>query len=121
MRNVSLALSCLVGLTVLIGGITAAVPVVLHEREPQQRNRGALPLEAERLRLVQAPGDRWFLNGEPIARSALAERLQRTATARELRFLPSAALPMGTVTDSLAWLRQLGDHTVMLELLPPAR
>jgi hypothetical protein len=116
---VSLALTCLVGLTVLIGGITAAVPVVLREREPKQRNLVALPAEAERLRLVQAPGDRWYLNGEPIARSALAERLQRTATARELRFLPSAALPMGTVTDSLAWLRQLGDHTVMLELLPP--
>lgn len=117
----NLALSCLAGLTVLIGGITAAVPVMLREREPQQRNRAALPAEAERLRLVQAPGDRWFLNGEPIGRSTLAERLQRSPRAKELRYLPSAALPMGTVTSSLAWLRQHGDHAVLLELLPPMR
>jgi hypothetical protein len=118
---VNLALCCLVGLTMLIGGITAAVPVVVREREPQQRNRAPLPAEAERLRLVQAPGDRWFLNGEPISRPALAERLQRSPAAKELRYLPSAALPMGTVTSSLGWLRQLGDHAVLLELLPPAR
>lgn len=115
------ALSCLVGLTMLIGGVTAAVPVVLREREPRQRTMPALPAGVERLRLVQAPGDRWFLNGEPIGRPALAERLQRSRSAKELRYLPSAALPMGTVTSSLGWLRQLGDHAVLLELLPPAR
>jgi hypothetical protein len=117
---VSLALVCLVGLTLLVGGVTATVPLVLREREPQQRNRPELPPSAERLRIVQAPGDRWFINGEPISRQALAERLQRPP-ARELRYLPSAALPMGTVNDSLAWLRQLGAHAVLLELLPPAR
>jgi hypothetical protein len=117
---VSLALLCLVGLTLLVGGVTAAVPVVLREREPQQRSQPELPPGAERLRIVQAPGDRWFINGEPISRQALAERLQRPP-ALDLRYLPSAALSMGTVNDSLGWLRQLGGHAVLLELLPPAR
>jgi hypothetical protein len=117
----SLSLACLVGLTLLIGGFTAALPGVVREREPRQRNRAELAAGSERLRLVQAPGDRWFINGEPISRQNLAERLQRHRATRELRYLPSAALPMGTVSRSLAWLRQLGDHAVLLELLPPAR
>ena len=117
----SLALSCLVGLTLLVGGVTAALPLVVREREPRQRSQVALPAGAERLRLVQAPGDRWFLNGTPISRQALAERLQGGGAARELRYLPSAALPMGTVKASLDWLRQLGESAVLLELLPPAR
>lgn len=117
----SFALSCLVALTLLVGGVTATLPGVVREREPRQRPRTALPAGAELVRLVQTPGDRWFINGEPIGRQALADRLRRRPAARELRYLPSAALPMGMVSSSLAWLRRLGEHTVLLELLPPSR
>jgi hypothetical protein len=117
----SLALSCLVALTLLVGGVTATLPDVVRERKPRQRPRTPLPAGAELVRLVQAPGDRWFINGEPIGHQALAERLRSRPAARELRYLPSAALPMGTVSSSLAWLRRLGEQTVVLELLPPSR
>lgn len=115
----SQALPSLVALTLVVAGAVAAVPAVVVERVPRQRPLPSVPVDAETLRLVQAPGDRWYLNGSPIARAALAERLARRSPARQVRFLPSAALPMATVASSLQWLRQRTVGPVSLELPPP--
>ena len=108
-----------VALTLVVTGAVAALPEVVAERQPRQRPFPSLPVDAELLRIVQAPGDRWYLNGAPIARSQLAERLGRGARRRQVRFLPSAALPMATVGASLRWLRHKTPGAVALELLPP--
>ncbi len=117
----SFALPCLVGLTLLLCGVVASVPAVVAERSPRQRPLGPVAADAERLRIVQGPGDRWYVNGVPVGRVALRQRLAGGASPREVRYLPSAALPMATVTESLRWLRQGNRGPVMLELLPPPR
>jgi hypothetical protein len=117
----TLALPCLVALTLLLCGVVAAVPEVVSTRSPRQRPQAAAPLEAERLRIVQGPEDRWYVNGAGLSRAALGERLGRGAVPREVRYLPSASLPMATVAASLRWLRERSDGPVMLELPPPPR
>ncbi len=112
----TLALPSLVGLTVLVAGVVAVVPAVVVERVPRQRPLPAVPADTETLRVVQAPGERWFLNGTPIPRATLAERLGRRPW--RVRFLPSAALPIATVSDSLRWLRRSTVGPVSLELPP---
>jgi hypothetical protein len=118
---VNFALPCLVGLTLLVCGLVASVPAVVTERSPRQRPQGPATADAERLRVVLGPGDRWYVNGAPVSRAALRDRLTGGGGAREVRFLPSAALPMATVSESLRWLRQGNRGPVMLELLPPPR
>jgi hypothetical protein len=118
---VSLALSCLVGLTLLLSGVVAAVPSIVIERTPRPRPLHPDSGVSERLRIVEGPGDRWFVNGTAVSRSALTARLARGDALREVRYLPSAALTMAGVTESLTWLRQRNSGPVMLELLPPAR
>ncbi len=112
----NLALPSLVGLTLLLCGVVAAVPALVAERTPRQRPLEAVVADAERLRIVQGPGDRWYVNGTSMGRAALGERLGRGGAGKEVRFLPSAALPMATVTDSLRWLRARNTGPVMLEL-----
>lgn len=109
----------LVALTLLVSGAVAAVPAVVVERHPRQRALPPLPPQAEVLRVVQAPAERWFLNGAPIERGVLAQRLARRPGRRQVRFLPSAALPIATVAASLRWLRQQSVGPVSLELPPP--
>jgi len=118
---VTFALPCLLGLTLLVCGVVASVPAVVAERSPRQRSLGPVAADAERLRIVQGPGDRWYVNGVPVSRVTLSNRLAGGGGAREVRYLPSAALPMATVTESLRWLRQGNRGAVMLELLPPPR
>lgn len=113
----TLALPSLVGLTVVVAGAVAAVPAVVVERVPRQRPLPAVSAAGETLRVVQAPGERWYLNGTPIARASLAEQLG--GRPRQVRFLPSAALPIATVSDSLRWLRRSTVGPVSLELPPP--
>ncbi len=117
----TLALPSLVGLTVVVAGAVAAVPAVVVERVPRQRPLPAVSAAGETLRVVQAPGERWYLNGTPIARASLAERLggRLGGRPRQVRFLPSAALPIATVSDSLRWLRRSAVGPVSLELPPP--
>lgn len=117
----SFALPSLVGLTLLVCGVVASVPAVVAERSPRQRPLGPVVAGAERLRIVEGPGDRWYLNGVPVSRATLRNRLARGDEAREVRYLPSAALPMATVSRSLRWLREGNRGAVMLELLPPPR
>ena len=115
----SQSLPALVALTLLVTGAVAAVPAVVVERPPRQRPLPPLPARAEVLRVVQAPAQRWFLNGAPIDRAVLAQRLARRPGRRQVRFLPSAALPMATVAASLRWLRQHTAGPVSVELPPP--
>lgn len=115
----TLALQCLVGLNLLVAGAVAALPDLWHTRTPQHRpmQSGA---EATPLWIVQGPPDRWFVNGEPMARSGVAALLRghrhRTGGGSEVRFLPSAALSLGEVSGSLAWLRGLNRGPVVLGL-----
>ncbi len=113
------ALPCLLGLTLLVCGMVASLPAVVSERTPRQRPQGPVAAGDERLRVVQGPGDRWYVNGVPVSRATLRNRLAGGEEAREVRYLPSAALPMATVSASLRWLRQGNRGAVMLELPPP--
>jgi hypothetical protein len=115
----TLALQCLVGLTLLVGGAVAALPDLWHVRTPRHRpmqSAGTAPP----LWIVQGPPDRWFVNGEPMTRSGIASLLrdpgQGKDGAREVRFLPSASLSLGEVSGSLAWLRGLNGGPVVLGL-----
>ena len=113
----TLALPCLVGFTLLLCGAVAALPEALKLQTPRPYNQGAGPMEAS-VWVVQGPNGHWFVNGEPVARSALSARLGGRKAAADLHFLPSKAIPMGEVSSSLAWLRSLGGHHVVLELPP---
>lgn len=115
----SLALPCLVGLTLLVCGVVAAVPAIVVERTPRPRPFSPGSAGAERLRIVQGPGDRWYANGASLSRTALTARLAQGGAGREVRYLPSAALPVAEVTGSLRWLRQRNRGPVLLELPPP--
>lgn len=113
----TLALQCLVGLTLLVCGAVAAVPEIWPARTPQARPSisagGAPPLW-----IVRSAGDRWYLNGDAIPRSRLASLLRSHPEASDIRFLPSAALSLGDVAESLGWLRSLSSDPVVLELAP---
>jgi hypothetical protein len=115
----TLILQSLVSLTLLTCGAVAAVPVVLHRPEPVAADAEApLAVAPESLRLVEAPGGRWFLNGDPIGRAALADLLRQQGGVQAVRYLPSAALPVGEVASSLAWLRRSGAASAMLAIPP---
>jgi hypothetical protein len=53
----TLALQCLVGLTVLVGGAVAALPDLWHARTPQQRTMQSAATTTT-LWIVQGPPDR---------------------------------------------------------------
>jgi hypothetical protein len=112
----NLSLLSLVGLTLLLCGGVAAVPTVVRQGEPRSRPQPPGP-PLQELWIVQAPGDRWFLAGRPIRRADLGRSLRRAGEAR-VQFLPSAALPLGEVSTSLAWLRSQGSLAVQLALPP---
>ena len=113
----TLILQSLVALTLLTCGAVAAVPVMVDRPEPVAADAEA-PMEVggESLRVVEAPGGRWFLNGDPIGRVALADLLRQQGVAQPVRYLPSAALGVGEVARSLAWLRRNGAATAMLAI-----
>jgi len=113
----TLSLLSLLGLTLLLCGGVAWLPELLRDSRPRSRPLPQLaPLQE--LWIVQAPADRWFLAGEPIARRDLEQRLRRSGDQVRVHFLPSAALPLGEVSASLAWLRSRGSSPVQLELPP---
>ncbi|MEB3256199.1 MAG: hypothetical protein VKJ05_07415 [Synechococcaceae cyanobacterium] len=114
----NLALPSLVALTLVVLGAVASVPAIVREPTPRQHQAQPRLPQAEVLRVVEAPGDRWYLHGRPIPRAVLGDRLRRQAVAPELRFLPSAALSTARVADSLRWLRRSSRGPVGLELLP---
>ena len=111
------SLLSLVIVNLLLCGGVAAVPQLVRDIEPRSRPQ---PLNApmQELWIVQAPTGRWFLAGQPISRAELGRRLQRAGEAAQVQFLPSAALPLGDVSASLAWLRRQGKAPVLLALPP---
>jgi hypothetical protein len=115
----TLLLQSLVPLTLLTCGAVAALPVLVDRPEPVAADAEAPMAGAgESLRLVEAPGSRWFLNGDPIGRVALADLLRQQSSAQSVRYLPSAALGVGEVARSLAWLRRSGAAGAMLAIPP---
>jgi len=116
----TLMLQSLVTLTLLTCGAVAAVPVMVDRPEPVAADAEAsLALAGESLRVVEAPGGRWFLNGDPIGRGALADLMRLQGATQPVRYLPSAALGVGQVADSLAWLRRSGAAAAVIAI--PAR
>ncbi|MFN5116676.1 MAG: hypothetical protein ACK5FE_08125 [Cyanobacteriota bacterium] len=113
----SLALQSLVGLTLLVCGAAAVLPEFWQVREPRFRDVPDQVATQIPLRIVRAPADRWFLNGDPIGRTRLEELLQRQESVG-VRFLPSSALSMAEVASSLSWLRSFRAGAVVLELPP---
>jgi hypothetical protein len=116
----SFALPCLVGLTLLLCGSVAALADLARERQPRPRPQLGVAL-ASPLWIVRGPGDRWFVNGEPVSRSRLAGVLAAQPTSAEIRLLPSSSLPAGEVARSLAQLRSLSPRAVGLALPEGAR
>lgn len=112
-----LGLLSLVGLTLLVCCGAAALPLVVRDSQPRSRPQPPIaPLQE--LWVVQAPADRWFLAGTPIDRAELGRRLRRAGSETRVHFLPSASLPLGEVSASLAWLRQQGAAGVQLAMPP---
>jgi hypothetical protein len=116
----TLALQCLVGLVLLVGGAVAAVPEIVRHREPRPRV-SRLPDAPRELWIVRSGDQGWFANGEPIAPAQLEALLGRGRSADLIPFLPSAALSLGEVSRSLAWLRSRSRTPVVLELPPDPR
>ncbi len=111
----SYALPCLVGLTLLLCGSVASLADLVRERQPRVRATAATTLTSP-LWIVRGPGDRWFLNGEPVYRSRLAGVLAAQPATAEIHFLPSSRLPAAEVARSLAQLRSLSPRPVALAL-----
>ncbi len=113
------ALAALVGMTLLLCGSVAALADLARQRLPRLRPPGGESL-AGAVWIVQAPGDRWFVNGEPVSRSRLPGLLGSQPAGSEIHFLPAARLPLGEVSRSLDQLRAISPHPVGLAL-PEAR
>ncbi len=109
------ALAALVGLTLLLCGSVAALADLARQRQPRLRPQGGASLTGA-VWIVQTPGDRWFVNGEPVSRGRLPGLLGSQPAGSEIRFLPAARLPLGEVARSLAHLRAISPQPVGLAL-----
>jgi|688.fasta_scaffold169550_2 hypothetical protein len=110
------AVPSLVALTLLVCGAVASLPLLVTRTVPKsQPPLAASPLVTHHW-IVEAPGDRWFVDGDPISRLDLANRLRLDGEQRLQHFLPSASLSMGEVKRSLQWLRSLSPNPVLLNL-----
>ena len=108
----------LVAATLVVLAAVAGLPaLLLASAPPQARNPAAGAVAGAPLQLVRSGQGRWFLNGQPIAESALVRLLRRQrGLASELRFQPSAQLQAVQVSTSLAWLRRESGRPVALDL-----
>lgn len=109
------ALASFVGLTLLVCGSVAALADLARERQPRLRPEAGMALTGA-VWIVQAPEDRWFVNGEPVTRARLPGLLASQPASTEIRFLPAATLPLGQVSRSLAQLRTMSSRPVVLAL-----
>ncbi|MEI8251374.1 MAG: hypothetical protein WCF98_09420 [Synechococcus sp. ELA057] len=112
-------LLALTALTLVVCGGVAWLPAVIRPVLPR-----ALTLPpangARELWVVQAPQERWFLNGRAVSGRQLLSQLQRGGRGSRIHLLPSAALSVEEVHQGLRRLRQ-GGATVDLELPEAAR
>jgi hypothetical protein len=108
----------LTALTLLICGAVAGLPAIVRpsmlRSVPRSVPQASGSMDRE-LWVVQAPGERWFLNGAAISRDQLATRLRRSGSSDHIHHLPSAALSMAEIHRGMQWLRQ-GGASVALEL-----
>ncbi len=110
-------LLALTGLTLLVLTASAGLPELLGHPQPRARTLPASSRGPSLLVVRSASGD-WYLGGQPISATRLARQLGAVvgSSGTVVRFLPSAALPTGRVSQSLAWLRRQGPSTVLVEL-----
>ncbi len=96
----------------------AALPaLLLATPSPRPRPPASLAVAASPLQLVRTGRGLWFVNGQPIAEPSLARLLhQQRRSGADIRFLPSAQLPVAHVGASLAWLRRQAGRPVALDL-----
>jgi hypothetical protein len=112
----SYAVPSLVALTLLVCGAVASLPVVVTRTIPKSQPPLAEQPVGTPHWIVEAPDDHWFVDGDPISRLDLANRLSQDGEQGLQHFLPSASLSMGQVKRSLQWLRSLSPHPVVLDL-----
>lgn len=112
----SYAVPSLVALTLLVCGAVASVPLIVTRTVPKSLPPLAAEPSGSPHWIVEAPGDRWFVDGAPISRLDLANRLRLDPEQGLQHFLPSASLSMGEVKRSLQWLRGLSANPVVLYL-----
>jgi hypothetical protein len=114
----TLALQSLVGLTLIVVGAVAALPLLLGAPDPRP-DPGA-PDGGRPVRVVEAPGSRWYYRGEAVARATLPALLQSGGGTQTVHYLPSAALSTAQVGSSLRWLRRINRGGAALALPPAA-
>ena len=104
----------LTALTLLICGAVASLPAIVRPSmlRSQPQTSGSVDRD---LWVVQAPGERWYLNGVAISPEHLAARLRIAGRSGHIHALPSAALSMAEIHRGMRWLRQ-GGGVVALEL-----
>lgn len=115
----SLALQGLVAMTLLVAGAVAALPLLVGAADPRP-DPAVTSLGGQPLRIVEAPGGRWYLRGDPIGRPSLEALLRRNRPEQPVQYLPSAALSIGEVSSSLRWLRRSNAAGAVLALPPEA-
>lgn len=114
------AVPCLVAITLLLAGAVAGLPEIWREATPRQRDLPAAITGHSRW-IVVAPGQRWYLDGQAVSRGRLAAILSGPRQEGEVRLLPASTLPIGEVSEALAWLRSLSPRPVLLQLPPERR
>jgi len=116
----SLALQSLVALTLLVSGVVATLPLLLAGNGARP-DPGAPGSDLAALRVVESPGDRWSLRGEPIPRRSLETLLGSSRPQRLVEYLPSASLGIARVSASLRWLRRINPGGAVIALPPVAQ
>lgn len=118
MNGVAVLITPLVATTLVLLTAVAALPaLLLASRPPQPPATIRGPLAGASLQLVRGGQGTWFIDGQPIAAEGLARLLrQQRGGISELRFQPSARLAAGSVSSSMAWLRQQSGRPVVLQL-----
>lgn len=110
-----LVMPALVTLTLLVCGGVALVPDLWRERAPRVRQPPATASLVKPIWLVRSGSGRWYLNGDPITDTDVAQRLARN-DGGEVHLLVSSQLSSAEASRSLRWLRSLGSGAVVLEL-----
>jgi hypothetical protein len=110
-------------LVLLVTGSVVAMPMAMRDTTPvlapsREMTSGA---GEERLWLVESLQGRWFINGRSLSRLELEKLLQLRPHQLQIYYLPSDALPIDRVSQSLRWLRHHTPGTVTLELYSSSR
>jgi len=105
----------------LVCTAVAALPALLASGVEPRLPPRVDPLAIQPLLVVRSAQGRWYLEGQPIAGSALAQLLAAADNRqRPVRLLASNSISIADVSAALAWLRRQSRGSVQLEpaLLP---